>query len=207
MRGFSTKGTGLHGQSTLRRVALETGTVLQVLPLSAEFFGEGITVFSDQIIQLTWQQNTGFVYDKRGFNLLRQFRYTGEGWGLTHDGRRLIMSDGTARLRFLAPDTLQEIGHVEIIDGGRPSTGLNELEYVKGRIYANVWRTDHVAIIAPDTGRVEAWLELDGLLGQEYRQKPVDVLNGIAYDAGGDRLFVTGKLWPRLFQIKLAPQK
>lgn len=201
--GVLYEGTGLLGHSTLRRVELETGDILQTLELSAEFFGEGITIYGDKIIQLTWQSHIGFVYDKNSFELLQEFNYSTEGWGITHDETRLIMSDGTSTLHFLDPQTFGEIGQLEVFDDHGPVTRLNELEYVQGEIYANVWQTDRIAIIAPETGRVIGWVDLRGLLTAEDRSEPVDVLNGIAYDADNDRLFVTGKLWSKLFEIKL----
>jgi glutamine cyclotransferase len=201
--GFLFEGTGLLGHSTLRRVELETGDILQIRELSGQFFGEGITIYGDKIIQLTWQSNIGFVYDKNSFELLQEFNYSTEGWGITHDETRLIMSDGTSTLHFLDPQTFEEIGQLEVFDNNGPVTRLNELEYIQGEIYANVWQTDRVARIAPDTGRVIGWVDLRGLLTAEDRSEPVDVLNGIAYDAEADRLFVTGKLWPKLFEIEL----
>lgn len=203
--GVLYEGTGLLGQSTLRSVELETGDILQILELSAEFFGEGITVYGDRIIQLTWQSNVGFVYDKNSFELLQEFNYSTEGWGITHDGERLIMSDGTSELHFLDPQTFEEIGQLAVFDDDGPVTRLNELEYIQGEIYANVWQTDQIARIASETGRVVGWVDLEGLLTAEDRSEPVDVLNGIAYDADTDRLFVTGKLWPKLFEIELIP--
>lgn len=199
------EGTGLRGQSTLRRVELETGIVLQLLPLPEAYFGEGIALFGDRIYQLTWQSNTGFIYDQESFDLLGMFFYPTEGWGLTHDGERLIMSDGTATVHFLDPETLEETGQIEVYDGQGPVTRLNELEYVQGEVYANVWQTDWIARIDPQSGRVVGWIDLHGLLSPEDYDQPVDVLNGIAYDAKDDRLFVTGKLWPKLFEIELVP--
>jgi glutamine cyclotransferase len=201
--GVLYEGTGLLEQSTLRRVELETGAVLQIRELSDQLFGEGITIYGDKIIQLTWQSNIGFVYDKDSFELLQEFNYSTEGWGITHDGERLIMSDGTSTLHFLDPQTFEEISQLEVFDNDGPVTRLNELEYIQGEIYANVWQTDLVARIAPETGRVIGWIDLRGLLTAEDRLEPVDVLNGIAYDAEADRLFVTGKLWPKLFEIEL----
>jgi len=203
--GVLYEGTGLRGHSTLRRVELASGDVLQIRKLPDRFWGEGITIFGERIIQLTWQSGVGFVYDKNSFELLEEFHYPTEGWGITHDGERLIMSDGTSTLCFLDPETLEEIGRIEVCDQNGPVTTLNELEYVQGEIYANVWQTDRIARIAPDTGKVIGWIELAGLLSPEDRTEPVDVLNGIAYDAENDRLFVTGKLWPRLFEIELIP--
>jgi len=179
--------------------------VLALRELAEGYFGEGMTIFGDVIVQLTWKANTGFVYEKDSFDLLRTFDYPTQGWGLAHDGERLIMSDGTSVVRFLDPGTYQETGRIEVTDGGAPVIRLNELEYVNGEIFANVWLTDLIARIDPDTGRVVGWIDLTGLLGEEYRTRHVDVLNGIAYDAEGDRLFVTGKLWPRLFEIELVP--
>jgi glutamine cyclotransferase len=201
--GVLYEGTGLLGHSTLRRVELETGDILQIHELSDQFFGEGITIYGERIIQLTWQSNSGFVYDKDSFELLQEFSYSTEGWGITHDGTRLIMSDGTSTLHFLDPQTFAETGHVEVFDNDGPVTRLNELEYIQGEIYANVWQTDQIARIAPETGRVIGWVDLGGLLSAEDRTGPVDVLNGIAYDTQTDRLFVTGKLWPKLFEIEL----
>lgn len=197
------EGTGLDGQSTLRRVELETGDILQIHELPAQYFGEGITIYESKIIQLTWKSGVGFVYDKDSFELLREFDYPTEGWGITHDGERLIMSDGTSTLFFLDPDTLEEIGRIEVYDSDGPVIGLNELEYVQGEIYANVLQMDHIARIAPQTGEVIGWIELEGLINPEEYTEPIDVLNGIAYDAENDRLFVTGKLWPKLFEIEL----
>ncbi len=199
------EGTGLHGQSTLRKVELETGDTLQMRELPAQFFGEGVTVKENRIIQLTWQSNVGFVYDRDSFELLQEFTYPTEGWGITHDGKRLVMSDGTSTLYFLDPETFEEIGRIEVRDGDRAVNRLNELEWVEGEIYANVWQTDCIARIEPETGQVTGWIELKGLLSPADRSGPVGVLNGIAYDAKNDRLFVTGKLWPRLFEIELIP--
>jgi glutaminyl-peptide cyclotransferase len=199
--GFFYEGTGLQGQSTLRRVDPVTGFVLQEIKLSPSYFGEGITVWGDRIVQLTWKSKMGFVYDKSSFRLLTSFAYPGEGWGITQDGRRLIMSDGTSVLRFLDPKDFRETATLAVRDDKGPVTGLNELEWVQGAIYANVWPTDRIAVIHPRTGRVDAWLDLKGLLGGTEAQG-VDVLNGIAYDAKGGRLFVTGKLWPKVFEIQ-----
>ncbi len=201
------EGTGIRGQSSLRRVQLETGTVRQQHLLPSQYFGEGITLFGDRIIQLTWQSRIGFVYDKASFQLIQQFSYPTEGWGITHDGHRLIMSDGTANLYFLDPETFTEIARIEVHDEQGPVVRLNELEYVRGDVYANVWQTDRIARIDLLTGRVAAWIDLTGLLSVADRQPRVDVLNGIAYDAEGNRLFVTGKWWPKLFEIQIvAPE-
>ncbi len=202
--GVLYEGTGLNGQSSIRKVKLENGEVLQLKRLEAQHFGEGIAVVGDTIVQLTWQGGTGFVYDRTSFERLRTFAYGGEGWGLTYDGNRLIMSDGTAVLRFLDPKTLKETGRVQVKDAGRPVAQLNELEFVKGEIFANVWQSDRIARIAPKSGDVTGWIDLHGLLDPKDAAA-VDVLNGIAYDAAKDRLFVTGKLWPKMFEIRIRP--
>jgi len=202
--GVLYEGTGLKGRSSLRKVALESGEVLQYLALAPEYFGEGITIWEQDLIQLTWKTKKGFVYDKDSFVQQKTFRYPTEGWGLTHDGQRLIMSDGTATLRFWDPETLVEIGRVQVHDDNGPVARLNELEYVQGEVWANIWQTNYIARIDPETGQVTGWIDLSGLLAPEDMNPPVDVLNGIAYDAENDRLFVTGKLWPKLFQIELS---
>jgi len=202
--GFLYESTGLFGSSSLRRVNLETGTVLQETALPDQYFGEGCTVVNDTIVQLTWQSHAGFVYDKNSFKLLRNFTYATEGWGLTSNGNCLIMSDGTDNLYFLDPVTYQSIGHVEVHDGNASVTNLNELEYVRGDVYANVWLQQKIAIISPQTGQVKAWIDLTGL-DKSMTLNTEDVLNGIAYDAENDRLFVTGKDWPKIFEINLIP--
>jgi glutamine cyclotransferase len=175
--------------------------------LPANIFGEGITIYRNKIVQLTWQSNVGFVYDKDSFEVLREFHYPTEGWGITHDGKRLIMSDGTSTLRFLDPETFEGIGEVEVSDEQGPVMNLNELEYVRDEIYANIWRTSRIARIDPQTGKVVGWIELEGILGSEDQSELICDLNGIAYDAKNDRLFVTGKLWPKLFEIELIPHQ
>jgi len=203
--GYLYESTGLYGQSTLRRVNLETGGVLQQHNLSSSYFGEGITIFGDEIIQLTWQSHIGFVYDKATFKLLQNFTYATEGWGLTNDGKNLIMSDGTSDLYILDPHTFQRIGQINVTDSGNPITSLNELEYINGFIYANVFLTNKIAIISPQTGLVRGWIYLTGIEKLKVQDPSDDVLNGIAYDAVQNRLFVTGKDWPQLFQIDLVP--
>ncbi|MEM2108060.1 MAG: glutaminyl-peptide cyclotransferase [Candidatus Bathyarchaeia archaeon] len=205
-KGVLYEGTGLWGYSTLRRVDLETGAILQMHSLPNEFFGEGITIFGDKIIQLTWQNQVGFVYHKQTFELLQNFSYPTEGWGITHDGKQLIMSDGTANLYFLDPKTFQRIRQVEVRDGNVSVARLNELEFVKGDVYANVWGEEKIAIINPQTGQVKGWIDLTGIYPQA-NQNSNSVLNGIAYEAEADRLFVTGKLWSQLFEIKLIERK
>ena len=201
------EGTGLYGKSSLRKVDLETGKVLQVHRLPSVYFGEGITIFRDTIIQLTWQSNRGFVYDKNSLEVLGEFTYATEGWGITHDGKRLIMSDGTSTLYFLDANTFVVTGHVQVYDNNVPVTNLNELEYICGQVYANVWQTDSIAMIDPNSGRVTGWIDLSGLLPPQTDGMRVDVLNGIAYDTANDRLFVTGKLWPKLFEIELVTKQ
>ena len=206
--GVLYEGTGLVGKSSLRKVDLKTGKVEQSVPLPAPFFGEGITACGDRIFQLTWQSKAGFIYDKSTFKPLGRFTYDTEGWGLTEDGKNLIMSDGTRTLYYLDPDTLSVVGRIEVT-GGPEAVGvmkINELEYVKGEIYANVWPTDFIVRIDPESGAVTGWVNLGGILGNEQSNK-VDVLNGIAYDTKNDRLFVTGKLWPSLFEIRLVPKE
>lgn len=198
------EGTGLRGHSSLRKVGMETGRVLQYRALPDVYFGEGVTLFGDRLYQLTWQSHVGFIYDRASFDFLTSFKYPTEGWGLTHNGRELIMSDGTPTLHFLKPDTLQELRQVSVWDEHGPVWRLNELEYIDGEVYANVWQTDRIARIDPETGRVKAWIDLSGLLPPDDRPG-ANVLNGIAWDAEGGRLFVTGKLWPKLFQIELTP--
>lgn len=200
------ESTGLQGQSTLREIELVTGKVLRRHDLSARFFGEGLTVYQGRIIQLTLKSNVGFVYDKNTFELLQTFSYPTEGWGITHDGQRLIMSDGTSTLRFLDPEIFAENGRIEVYDDNGPVARLNELEYIRGEIYANVWPTNYIVRIAPDTGQVLGRVDFTGLLDPSSITHQVDVFNGIAYDPENDRLFVTGKFWPYLFEVKLTKE-
>ncbi|HLW84783.1 MAG TPA: glutaminyl-peptide cyclotransferase [Candidatus Sulfotelmatobacter sp.] len=204
--GFFYEGTGIKGRSSLRKVRLETGEVIQRVDLDPEFFGEGITLLKNEVVQLTWQSQTGFVYDLNDFKLLRRFSYSGEGWGLASNGREIFMSDGTAQIRVLDRDTLAEKRRFTVRDGNRPIDQLNELEFVEGEIFANVWQTDRIARISPQTGKVVGWIDLSGLLSPVYRREPGAVLNGIAYDADRKRLFVTGKLWPSIFEIQVVPK-
>ncbi len=197
------EGTGRWGESTLREVALESGAVLRSQPLEAQYFGEGITIFNDRIYQLTWQEQTGFVYDRATFELLQTFTYPTEGWGITHDGQRLIVSDGTSNIYFWDPNTLQEIGRITVRDHLGPINRLNELEYVNGEIWANIWLTDLIARISPETGDVLGYIDMTGLLDTSTLTQPADVLNGIAHDAANNRLFVTGKLWPALYEVRI----
>lgn len=196
--GLLYESTGLYGRSSLRKVVLETGEVIQSIDLPDAYFGEGIAVYSDTVVQLTWREHIALVYDRETFAPTGVFTYSTEGWGLTHDGQRLIMSDGSSYLYFRDPWTFSETGRVQVHDGAMPVTRLNELEYIDGEVYANVWLTERIARIDPQTGQVTAWIDLAGL-----RPPGADVLNGIAYDAQAGRLFVTGKLWPYLYEIEL----
>ncbi len=204
--GFLYEGTGLNGRSSLRKVDLTTGKVLQRVDLEPQYFGEGITIFKNQIVQLTWKSENGFIYSLSDFHLLRQFPYSGEGWGITTNGTDLFMSDGTTEIRVLDGNTLREKRRIRVHDGDTEITQLNELEFVRGEIFANVWQTNRIARISPQTGKVVGWIDLSGLLSVVYRKEQDAVLNGIAYDPKGDRLFVTGKLWPSIFEIKLVPK-
>ena len=205
--GFLYESTGLHGRSSVRKVALETGVPEQERLIDSRYFGEGVVDWKGRLIALTWRDQVGFIFDLATFEKVGEFSYSGEGWALTRDETRIIMSDGTAFLRFLDPETLKETGRVQVTDNGKPVDNLNELEWVKGEVLANIWQTDRIARIDPKTGHVTGWIDLSGLLGSVDRASgQVDVLNGIAYDGATDRLFVTGKLWPKLFEIKLTPQ-
>jgi glutamine cyclotransferase len=204
--GHLYESTGLNGRSSLRMVDLTTGHVLQSVPVPSQYFAEGLASWGSTLIQLTWQSHVAFVYDRFSFRLLRNLPYEGDGWGLTGDGRNLILSDGSATLKFLDPATFHLVRSIQVTDQGAPVTQLNELEYVHGEIYANVWHSDRIARIAPATGKVLGWIDLTGILPADQRTDPEAVLNGIAYDAAHNRLFVTGKLWPRLFEIKVVPQ-
>jgi glutamine cyclotransferase len=204
VNGVLYEGTGLYGRSAIRKVRLQNGEALQHQAMENRYFGEGITVWRDTIVQLTYMNEVGFVYDRKTFKQLRTFKYTGEGWGLTHDGDALIMSNGSATLRFLDPRTFAEVRRVTVRDAGVPVERLNELELVRGEIWANIWQTNRIARISPKSGDVLSWVDLTGLLA-EQDSHGVDVLNGIAYDRAADRLFVTGKLWPKLFEIRVVP--
>ncbi len=202
--GYLYESTGEAGQSTVRKVDLPTGETVQRYNLPSRYFGEGIVDWKDRLVQLTWQSQTGFVYDRASFTLQHTFSYTGEGWALTRDDRHLYMSDGTPVLRVLDPQSLTTIRRITVTADGVPVTHLNELEWIKGELYANVWLTDRIARIDPNTGHVVGWIDLAGLFDISQLPDPGnDVLNGIAYDAAHDRLFVTGKRWPRLFEITL----
>jgi len=205
--GVLYESTGLYGQSSLRRVEIETGRIMAISRLEDEFFGEGITIWEDKIVQLTWQSHQGFVWDKKNLTMLDNFAYQTEGWGLTSDGERLIMSDGSDALYFLDPNDYSLQGSIRVTASGEPVQGLNELEYINGMIYANLWPSNWIAIISPDTGIVTGRINLSGILEEGgIPASRVDVLNGIAYDPSEDRLFVTGKLWPKIFEIELVEE-
>jgi glutaminyl-peptide cyclotransferase len=205
--GHLYESTGRNGHSSVRMVDLSTGWVLKEYDLPEEYFGEGLTDWHDTLIQLTWISGVAFVYDRSTFTVRRTLHYTGEGWGLTHDSSALILSDGTSTLRFLDPNSFREIKKLHVRDGyNQPVRNLNELEYIRGEIYANIWHQNRIARISPGTGRVLGWIDLTGLLKPGEVSDPEAVLNGIAYDVKSDRLFVTGKLWPKLFEIKVVPR-
>jgi glutamine cyclotransferase len=206
--GILWESTGQYGASSLRKVELKTGKVIKQIAVPPKYFAEGMTVFQNKVFQLTWQEQKGFIYDPETFQKQGEFDYSGEGWGLTHDGHSLIMSDGTNQIRFLDPATLQTTRTVSVYDGhGAPVEKLNELEYIDGEIYANIWQTDRIVRIEPGSGKILGWIDLTGLLKTKDRSGEEDVLNGIAYDAAGKRLFVTGKMWPKLFEIEIVKPK
>lgn len=203
------ESTGLHGKSSLRRVNLETGEAFKKIDIPSQYFAEGITILSDRIYQLTWLDHKGFIYDRNMFEKLGEFAFDGEGWGLTDDSSSLILSDGTSRIRFIDPESFSVTRTIEVTDNNWPLTQINELEYVKGEIFANIWHSERIARIDPATGKVTAWIDLKGLRQRAFTEAGVTdmdeekVLNGIAYDQAHDKLYVTGKQWPRLFEIKL----
>ena len=204
-RGMLLESTGGYGRSTLRRVELETGRVMEERRLPSHLFGEGLARAGERLVQLTWRAGRAFLYDPETLDPAGSFEYPGEGWGLTFDGEHLVMSDGSAVLRFLELPDFAEVRRLEVRDRGTPVERLNELEYVEGRIYANVWFDERIAVISPSSGEVEAWIDLRGILPLPFRRSPEEVLNGIAYDPENGRLFVTGKGWPRLFEIEVLP--
>lgn len=199
------EGTGHYGESRLTKSELATGDVLLRHDLESTYFGEGVTVLGDEVFQLTYTSNLGFVYDKDSFELDRTFQYPTQGWGLTHDGSSLIISDGSSTLHFLDPQTMQETGYLSVEDNEGPVYNLNELEFIDGEIYANVWKTSLIAIISPDSGEVTGYIDLSGLNPDPSRLKGELVLNGIAYDPQTGRLLVTGKCWPYIYEIELIP--
>ncbi|HUR58437.1 MAG TPA: glutaminyl-peptide cyclotransferase, partial [Opitutaceae bacterium] len=197
------ESTGLNGRSSLRDVEVATGRVVKQVTVPREYFAEGLAVIGAKAFQVTWQNGKGFIYDVDTFQAQGEFAYTGEGWGLTTDGRALILSDGTSQIRFLDPASFAVTRTIDVTSDGKPLDQLNELEYIRGEIFANVWQTEHVVRIDPATGRVRGLIDFAGLLPAQDRTPETNVLNGIAYDAAGDRLFVTGKLWPKIFEVRL----
>ncbi len=200
--GYLYEGTGRRGESALRKVELETGRVLEAVELAPSFFGEGIAILGQRVYQLTWQSGVGFVYDLESFSTVGRFRQFTEGWGLTHDGAQLIMSDGSAFLYFLDPETVSPVRQLEVRDDGTPVDQINELEYIDGEIYANVWHSDDILRVSPRTGEVLGRIDMSGIIDADLIRDPEAVLNGIAYDAASGRTFITGKLWPRLFEVR-----
>lgn len=201
--GYLYESTGLEGQSTLRRVDLSTGRVLQIAKLPPQIFGEGLALVDNRLIQISWQSQRAFVYDLATFKLLNEWSYEGEGWGITYDGKQLIMSDGSDVLTFRDAETFQPVRKINVTLNGRPLDKLNELEWIEGEVWANVWQTDLIVRIDPQTGQVKSFLDLTGILPPKMRSGKEDVLNGIAYDREKKRIFVSGKLWPRLFEIRV----
>lgn len=205
--GFLYESTGLNGHSTLRKVKLETGEIVRSIALPSQYFGEGIAILGDRIAQLTYQTQIGFVYSLKDFVQLSTFKYKGEGWSFTHNANTLFMDDGTDEIRLWDPKTFAERSRIKVHEGSRSINNVNELEYVDGQLYANIWQTDRIARISPSTGAILGWIDMSGIFSPMYRNGTEDVLNGIAYDAARKRLFVTGKLWPNLFEIKIVPKK
>jgi len=211
--GFLYESTGQRGRSTLRKVELESGKILQKHDLANEYFGEGLTILGDKVYQITWQENTAFVYDLNDFKLLKEFKYAGDGWGLTDDGKSLFLSDGTHVIRVVNPENFETIRTIVVLDeSGKPLLDINELEFVKGEIWANIWHSEgigkpnHIARIDPNSGKLLGWINLDGISPDDISRDSENTLNGIAYDEASDRIFVTGKKWKRLFEIKIKPK-
>jgi glutamine cyclotransferase len=197
------ESTGLEGRSTLRRNEFPSGKVLKSVSLASDLFGEGLALVGDRLVQLTWKAHRGFVYDRESFKLLREFKYDKEGWGITYDGKNLVMSDGSSTLLYLDPETFQPIRHLDVTWNGRPQDNLNELEYIEGEIWANIWQQDYILRIDPKTGSVKSYLDMKNLFPPQLRTGNENVLNGIAYDPKTKRIFVSGKLWPRIFEIHI----
>ncbi len=205
-KGVLYESTGLIGRSAVKIVDLKTGKTLKSHELPDNYFGEGIAIIENKIIQLTWRSKTGFVYDKKTLKLIKKFSYQTQGWGITYDGKYLIISDGSAVLYFMDPNTFKVVGTLEVYGDNGKVSKLNELEYINGEIYANIWGIEKIARINSKTGRVTAWIDLSGLLSDQDKKNRVDVLNGIAFNSDKGRLFVTGKLWPKMFEIELVPK-
>jgi glutamine cyclotransferase len=204
--GLFYEGTGMLGRSALVVTEPQTGKIVQRRDLDAKYFGEGIIDWGPNLYEWTWESHLCFVYDRFSLRLVKQFTYAGEGWGMTRTAKEIVTSDGTATLRFRDPETFAETRHILVKDGKTPVAQLNELEYVKDEIYANVWHSERIARISPKDGHVIAWIDLTGILPDDQKVDAESVLNGIAYDAGHDRLFVTGKQWPKIFEIKIVPR-
>jgi glutamine cyclotransferase len=204
--GWFYESSGQYGDSGLRRIDIETGKVKQKRNIEDGYFAEGLTILNGKIYQLTWREQVCFVYDLEKFNVLQELNYNGEGWGLTNDGTNLIMSDGTHLIRFLDPNNLRILRTISVLDNGQPLMKLNELEYVKGEIWANIWYDNRIVRINPNDGKILGWIDLTGIIPKDADEDDGEVLNGIAYDAAGDRLFVTGKRWRKLFEIKIKPK-
>ncbi|NYE62113.1 glutamine cyclotransferase [Duganella sp. 1224] len=206
--GFLYESTGLNGKSSIRKVDLASGKVLQSKDIPPQYFGEGLTAWGDTLVGLTWQTQTGFVFDLKTFELKNQFAYPGEGWGLAQNGKELVMSDGTATLRFLDPKTFLEVRRVKVTADGIAVDQLNELEVVEGEIYANIWHTNTIARIDQSSGKITGWIDFSKLYPDAGKgPNGENVMNGIAYDAEKKRLFVTGKLWPKIYEVKIVPRK
>lgn len=206
LNGHLYESTGLRGRSSLREEDLTTGRIIKYQALPNRYFGEGLTNWRNELIQLTWTSHIALVYDLNTFRFIRTFPCPWEGWGLTQDGKNLILSDGSSTLHFLNPDTFKQVRSIKVTDNGRPVDQLNELEYIRGQIYANIWHSNRIAVISPVSGNVLRWIDLAGLLPPGSVTDPEAVLNGIAYDPTRNRLFVTGKLWPKLFEIEVVPR-
>jgi glutamine cyclotransferase len=200
--GYLYEGTGLYGRSSLRKVKLETGQVIKIINLDKEYFGEGITILNNKIYQLSWQNNTAFVYDL-DFNLIKRFNYNGEGWGLCNNGQYLIMSNGSEFIYFRDPDSFKVIKIIKVVFNNQALKNINELEFIKGYIYANIWQKDIIVKINPSSGKVEDYLDLENILDKSKYDYNIDVLNGIAYLENNDSFLITGKFWPKIFEIKL----
>jgi len=205
LEGYLYESTGLYGESTLRKVDFESGEVLQIVSLNSGDFGEGLTDWEDTLVQITWRENRGYVYNLVDFSLQEQFSYDTEGWGLTHDGERLIMSDGSSTLYFLDPESFQVKDSITVTYQDEKVIRLNELEYIQGEVYANIWQKDSIIRINPETGQVTGWIDLGGILPDNAETQDAGVLNGIAHDPDTGRLFITGKQWPSLYEIILIP--
>jgi len=204
--GLLYEGTGLYGRSSIKIAELSTGNIIDQVDLSYDIFGEGMTIMGDRVYQVTWKENTGFVYSMDDLTEIRSFSYNGEGWGLTHNGNHLILSNGSSTLSFLDPESFHVVRTVDVTYDDEPVSNLNELEYVDGVVYANIWHLDQIVMINPDNGATIGWIDLDGIQNLLDSTEGIDVLNGIAYNYETGRLVITGKLWPNVFEIELVPK-